>query len=392
VNLKEIAERRAAIQAEVETPDLPIERLEELKTEVEKLNDEERALLVEAEKREELIKATLAGKGEVITKIEETRKETQKPMEYRELIAKPEYRTAWLKSHLGFNLSEDENKAIAEVRSVAQTNASAVIPVETSNKIFALLKQKAPLLNEVTLYRVNGAVNVPVAATNNDAVLHTENGLISGAADTWNNVQLSAFEIVKLVRISKSLMGMAIDAFENHLVEAISDKLAQKIEAYLIYGTGDAQPKGINASRVWSDASNGVDWAGAAPTAAELMEQASYIAGGHFANAKWLLNHKTLFQFVYPLRDDSKYPILREGADGYYIFGKKVLLSDYVADGDIFFGDFKAVVANLSEDIMVERSDASGFAYAAVDFRGYCTFDSDIAIAEAFTKSEATLA
>lgn len=370
------------IQADILQPDADLEKLEaELNEVIEARNAEAKAI----EKREELQRKALA-MPTAVEKFEERKEIKMEQNEVRDLgIASVEYRDAWLKTQMGIATE-------VEKRSVAMTNAAGVIPVITNNKIFDLLKQKAMLLNEVSLTRVNGAVNVPVEGTNNDAALHTENALMDAAADTWTNIQLSAFEITKFVRVSKSLMTMAVDAFEGYLVNKIADKLAQKIETYILYGTGSGQPKGIDKAQTWSDGSNGVDWASTAPTAAELIELVSYLPGAHYANAKWVMNHKTFFSFVYALRDDAKYPLVREAADGYYILGKKLLFSDFVADGEIFVGDFQQVVANLSQDISVDRSDASGFAYNAIDFRGSCLFDCDIAIPTAFVKSEATLA
>lgn len=385
MNLKEIAERREAIRAEVENPDLSTEQIEALTAEVEKLNDEERALLVEAEKREALIKATLAGKGEVITEAKEARKEN-KPMEIREIAATPEYRTAWLKKFMGIPLSEEET------RSVALANAGAVVPVITAKKIYDVIKQKGNLLNRIDLYRVNGAVQIPVQGTNTAAALHTENAALDAAPDTWTTISLSAYEIVKLVRFSKSLMAMGLEAFEDKLVEKIAEQIVIKAEYYILYGTGSGMPKGVDKAQTWSDGSNGVDWASSAPTAAELIELASYLPGGHFSNAVWVMNHKTFFNRVYALRDDAKFPLAKEVGDGWVILGRPVVLCDSAADDDIFLGDFSGIVGNLSEDIMVERSDSSAFAYNAVDFRGSCIFDCDVAIPTAFVKSEATLA
>ena len=68
-----------------------------------------------------------------------------------------------------------------------------------------------------------------------------------------------------------------------------------------------------------------------------------------------------------------------------------MLLDDNVADGDIFFGDLKKVVGNLSQNIKVDRSTESGFQYNAVDYRGTAIFDCDIAVGEAFVKMAASL-
>jgi HK97 family phage major capsid protein len=332
-----------------------------------------------------LIEATLAGKGEVV---EERKEETHKmevALTNKEIAALPEYRTGWLKTQMGVPLTE------VEARSVAMTNASAVIPVETANKIYDVIKQKGNLLNRIDLYRVNGAVNVPVQGTNTAAELHTENAALNAASDTWTTIQLSAYEITKFVRFSKSLMAMAVDAFESKLAEKIAEQIVIKAEGYIIYGTGSAQPKGINAARTWTDDSTGIDWAAAAPTAAELIQMVGLFPGGHYSNADWVMNHKTFFNRVYALRDDAKFPLAKEVGDGWVILGRPVVLCDSAADDDIFLADLKAVVGNLSADILVERNDASGFAYNAIDFRGSCIFDCDIAVPTAFVKSEATL-
>ena len=385
MNLKEIETRKNEIH-ELLQGEVTLEQMEIFEKEVSELEEQRTSIVTALEKRNELIKATLSGEGEVIAEKQEERQMEVEKLSVREVAALPEYRMGWLKTQMGVELTDSEK------RSVAMANAGAVIPVATADKIFDIIKQKASLLNRIDLYRVNGSVNVPVQGTNTDAALHTENGAMDAAADTWTTISLSAYEIVKFVRFSKSLMNMAVDVFESKLAEKIAEKIIIKVEGYILYGTGNSQPKGIDKAQSWSDGSNGVDWAGAAVTAAELIEQASYLPGGHYSNADWIMNHKTFFQYVYALRDDSKYPLVKEVAGGFNMLGRPVLLTDSAADGEIFLADLKQVVGNLSEDIIVERSDSSGFAYNAVDFRGSCIFDCDIAVPTAFVKSEATLA
>lgn len=390
MNIKEIEVREAEIRELVNADEtnetkLTSEQIEALTAEMESMKTERAAISAKAEKRQALIKAALAGQGTVIEEMKEE-KQMEKELSIREVAALPEYRTAWLKTQMGLALNE------AEQRSVAMTNATSVIPVETASKIFDVIKQKGNLINRIDLYRVNGSVIVPVQGTNTAAELHTENAALNAAADTWTNITLSAYEITKLVRLSKSLMTMAMDAFESKLAEKIAEQIVIKAEGYILYGTGSGQPKGIDKAQTWSDTVNGVDWAGAAPTAAEIIEMASYLPGGHYSNADWIMNHKTFFNRVYALRDDSKYPLAKEVGAGWVILGRPVILSDSAADDDIFLADLKQVVGNLSQDILVEKNEASGFAYNAVDFRGSCIFDCDIAVPTAFIKSEATLA
>lgn len=298
-----------------------------------------------------------------------------------------EYRNLWLKKMQG-TLSDVEKRT----GEIALTNAAGVVPTLTQELIFTKIVELAPIINEITLLRANGNVRFAVEGVNNAAALHTENALITPAADTMLYVDLGAYEIVKLIRISAAVRSMSINAFEGWITDQLAEAIARKIEEYLIIGTGSSQPKGLDKANTWTNDSNGVDWASTAPTAAEIIELAGYLKGGYARNAKWVMNWTTFLTDVYALRDDAKYPLVKEVGDKYYILNRPVLFSDYCPVGEIYFGDLKKVVANLSADIVVSMSADSGFAYNAIDFRGACTFDSDIALGEAFVKGEATLA
>lgn len=307
-----------------------------------------------------------------------------KPEQRGERNATQEYRTAFLKRLMGKPLTD------AEARDMASTNV--VIPVQTQNEIITKIKEVCPLLDEVTLLNVAGSVTFAVEGTVGDAALHTENAPITSASDSLVSVTLAGYEIVKLVRISATVKTMSLDAFEGWLSEMLARKVGEEIEEYIINGTGSSQPKGIDSAATWTDETNAVAWAGTAPTAAEVMELISLLPSRHARSAKFLMNRKTFWTYIMPLRDDKKIPIVAdEGAGAYNIFGYPVLLSDFALDGDIFFGNMKMIVANLADAIKVDSSEASGFAYNAIDYRGTAIFDCDIADGAAFVKSAKTL-
>jgi HK97 family phage major capsid protein len=101
------------------------------------------------------------------------------------------------------------------------------------------------------------------------------------------------------------------------------------------------------------------------------------------------MSHSTFWNHIFSLRDDSKFPIVREDGDGWRLLGRPVLFSDYVTDNDIYFGDFKKMVANLGERVQIESE--RNLQYNAYDYLGSALFDSDIALAEAFVKGAAAL-
>jgi HK97 family phage major capsid protein len=297
-----------------------------------------------------------------------------------------EYRTAFFKNLMGRNLNE------AERRAIDSSDVPGAIPTQTANEIIRKLKQIVPLLSEVTLLHIAGNVTFAVENTKNEAALHTENASISASDDDLVSVTLGGYEIVKLIRISATVRTMSINSFESWLVDMLTEALAEKVEDYLVNGTGSSQPKGVAYARTWTDDVSGIAWAGASLANVDITEGIALLPGGYDRNAKFLMSKKTFWANVMPIRDDSKAPIVKEdGKGGYLIHGYPVMMSDKVANGVIFLGDYKKIVANLAENFNVKASEHSGFAYNAVDYRGTCIFDSDVAVGEAFVKIAASL-
>ena len=303
-----------------------------------------------------------------------------------EIRGTEEYRSAFLKGLLKQPLTDVEKRT----NEMATTDALGVVPTITQERIFNKLKEYAPLLSEITLLQVPGNVSFVVEKTNNAADIHAENNLIVPAADATVEVKLGGFEIVKILRISATIQAMGINSFESWLVDIISENISAKIGSYLIYGSGSSMPQGVDYAQAWSDGTTAVQWAAPNPTYAELMKLAGYLKAGYHRRAKWLMNSTTFWTQVLPASDNSKVKILTD--DFKRLLGYPILLDDNCTTGDIFFGDFKKLVGNLSQNIKVDRSSESGFVYNSIDFRGTAVFDSKVAVGEAFVKGAKVLA
>ena len=384
MNLEQVTARIAELDIEV--------RAMTVAAEVDKAAEEKRELVARQAELQDLEQrkqtALEIAKGTAAATTVETRKE--KKMEFEKMLpdeirATEEYRSAFLKSLLGRPLNEAEKRA----NEMGTADVAGVIPTLTQQTIFNKLKQYAPLLSEITLLQVPGNVTFAVESTNNAAALHTQNAAITPSADTMASVSLGGYEIVKVLRISATVKAMAIGAFEGWLTDILAENIAAKIGAYIIYGTGSSQPKGIDYAATWTDGTNAVDWASTAPTTAELVELVSYLKGGYHRGAKFLMNSKTFWGRIAAVQDNSKFKILTD--DYQRLLGYPILLDDNVADDDIFFGNFKKVVGNLSQNIKIDRSAESGFLYNAIDYRGTAIFDCDLAVDEFCVKSAPTL-
>lgn len=379
MRIKEIEARLAAIKKDIEArgESMTAEEINALEQETAQLTEERAGLIAAAEKRNGILDNIAKGAGIVSRSFQQNNGEDNTP---DDPFGTPEYRSAWLKNLRRLPLNDAEKRAFSN----ASGAGAEVIPTQTANEIISKVKKLAPMLNEVTLLHVKGAVKFAIEGTNNAAAIHTENASITAAADTLTTVSLSGYEIVKLVQISDTVMTMSISAFESWIVDMLAEAIARKVEDLLINGTGSSQPKGIENANTWG-ATNSVTVAKTgALSAANVQTLIGLLPSGYDRNGKFVMNKKTLFTDFMPLQDNSKNHIVTVQNNAYFVYGYPVLLSDYVADHEAFLGDFKKVCANLAENIGVKSAydiDTNSYKYS-----GIAIFDCAPAIGEAIVK------
>jgi HK97 family phage major capsid protein len=386
--LQEIEARLAAIKVELEKDGADIDALEK---EVKDLTEERKKLLEQAEKRKKIINDIASGEGTVIDDFIPKSKEERKfeNMSREEVLDSKEYRNAFLKRLLGKKLTEVEERAYSS----AHDSAGAVIPTQTASTLFDKMTKIAPMLNEITLLRVAGNLKFAVQNVRGEAAQHAENATVDPAGDNLTYVELAGYEYIKVIRISKTVQTMSINAFEGWLTDMLAEDIAVAIENKIINGSGDGQPKGIEYANDWDDGDNAVEYTDN-PSYDDIMDMIALLPQRYHAGAKFLCNSKFLYGKLAKIKDNSGQPILvKDMANGiqFRIMGFPVLLSDKVTDGVMYFGNYKKVVGNLAQDVFVESSTQSGFLSNSIDFRGTAIFDCDIALSDAFIKmSEAS--
>ena len=387
MTLQEIIARLAAIQQQIENRDAPPDAatIATLTTEADGLLEQKAALIAQNEQRAALNQRIAAGLEQSSTVYTFTAQNSpdarqQENTANTDPAAAPEYRTGWLKKIRGLEITEAEKRAISNVAG----SGAEVVPTQTANEIISRIKTIAPILGEVTLLHVRGAVRFAVEGARSLANVHEENATITPAAVPLVSVSLSGFEIVKLVQISGTVMNMSIPAFEAWIVTMLSESLAWTLENLLITGDGSDEPRGVETANTWS-ATNSVTVAAAASlTSANVQTLIGLLNAGYDRNAKFVMSKRTLFTDFMPLQDNSKNHIVTVQGNNYFVYGYPVLLSDYVAVHVAYLGDFKKIVANLSESVNVKTAyDIDTNSYK---FSGVAQFDSAPAIGDAFVK------
>ncbi len=378
--LNEIETRLAAIREECAAEGADIAKLT---TETNTLITERTGLIAANEQRTALLN-NIANNTTVTTPI--ATPPVTKPQEQRTFgIDSPEYRTGFFKQLRGMTLTD------AEQRALAAADVPGTIPTQTQNQVEKKLVQIAPLIDQITLMHVPGNITFAVESTRGDATLHTENANVDASDDKTISVSLGGYEFVKLISISAKTAAMSVDAFETWIVDNLTESISYKIEHYLVNGTGNHEPQGVEYANTWVDDTNGIAWAGASLAVVDLTQTIGLLKAAYDRNAKFLMKKSTFWTNVYPLRDDGKSPIVSFANGKYYIFGYEAMFSDCVATGKIYLGDFKKIFGNFAQDFQFAASAISGFKNNATDYRGTCLFDSKVAVGEAFVKCAASL-
>lgn len=302
----------------------------------------------------------------------------------------PEYRTAWIKSlrnnaYVGTvdPLTDAEQRAFTTVAG----SAGAAIPTQTANTILEKVTQYAPLLSKINLLRVPGMVTFAVEDTVNAAAYHTENDTISASTDKLKSITLSAYEITKLIPISKSVKLMSIPAFETWLVDSLARSIADKISETILLGTGSTQGTGIDKAATWDQSTNSVQIGSAASlTTADVLKLISILPGGYDARAEFIMSKQTLFNDFMPLQDKGKNDIVVMSGGRYYIYGYPVELDQRVKAHEAYLGDLYTVIGNMPEDVTV--TSAFDIDTNSYKFLGCAMFDCKPSMSDAFVKLE----
>ena len=365
--LAEIRARKAEIRSIIEKDDKA--DMDALEKELRELNEEAEGL-----ERRQNIERMLNSGAAVANPVSVNNPESRSSEEVDEKL----YRSAWLKTLQGKPLTDAEQRAY----STAANSGLPIIPETTANQIIKKMYEVAPILQRCRIFHVPGNMKFAVEGVNDDATLHTENEAITAAGDTLTSVNLTGYEIVKLVKASRACSEMALSAFESYVVEIIAEAVARKIENYIFTGTGSNQPGGVKTAGkgtngAYTDGTDKVTVGkDAALSEANVVSLYGMLGDGYERNAVWCMRKTTFFSSFFPLMNKSKNNLIEFANGKYYIMGNEVYFTGSVPASEAYLGDFSYIIGNYSQDITVVRSEHSGLATNSIDYLGACVFDS----------------
>lgn len=251
----------------------------------------------------------------------------------------------------------------AELRSDVNLTKSAngaIIPTSIVNKIISKVKEISPLYALATKYNIGGTITIPYYDESTTAITMayaTEFTELESHVGSFTSIQLSGYLAGALTKLSLSLINNSQFDVVGYIVEKMSAAIAEWVEKELIHGSSGKITglSGIGTDMTVTAVSS------TAITADELMDVQEKVIDAFQGGAIWIMN-RTTRAAIRKLKDsDGNYLLNRDVSAkwGYTLFGKDVYTSDNVdaiaADKVVaFYGDFSGLAVKLSEDASIQ--------------------------------------
>lgn len=344
MNFKELEEKRAALQEEMEA------LLNTAKSEERAMTEEETGKFDELEKEIKGIDATLSAEKRAeelkITKEEEPMPEVR--AEETKVTEEAEVRA--FENFVRNNLEEIRSGE----QQLTEGNNGAIVPTTIADKIIEAVRDMVPFLTLGDVYNTNGKLSVPVYsedATNYINADYVDEGtsLVDNIGE-FTSVDLTGFVIGALALVSNKLIANTEINITDFVVRKVAEAIAEKLEKEFVVGT---------ASKITGIASSTVRVTAAATTAVtydELVSLKHSVKKRFRKNGKWIMNDKT-YEAICKLKDGNQQPYFKD--DEYKILGCEVIISDSMPNmaasaKAIFFGDLSGYSIKMTKKVEVK--------------------------------------
>lgn len=293
----------------------------------------------------------------------------------------PEYRNAFLRRLQNKELNEVEKRVLTTI-----SGATAAVPTETMNMIIDKLRQTSALYQYINVSFIGGNVSFTVANAKNDAAWKTEGADGTPADDTVAAIELTGFELIKLVEISAAAQVMTIPAFESYIVAEIARKMAIAIENAILNGTGSGQPTGILIGVTFVTGTNKVVYT-TKISYDNVVDMTVLLPTMYHSMAKMIMTRAMALGEIRKVKDANGNPIFvpsTVAGQPATLLGYPVIIDDYMLADKILFGALEYYRLNFAKAIEIASDSSVGFKSGKITYRGLAVADGKPVLDEAF--------
>lgn len=344
MNFKELEEKRAQLQEEMES------LLSTAKAEERAMTEEESSKFDGLEKEIKNIDATLAAEKRAeelkITKEEEPMPEVR--AEETKVTEESEVRA--FEAFVRNNLEELR----AGEQQLTEGNNGAIVPTTIANKIIEEVRDMVPFLTLGDVYNTNGKLAVPVYSEDSTNYINADyvdegTSLVDNIGE-FTSVDLTGYVIGALALVSNKLISNTEINITDFVVRKVAEAIAEKLEKEFVVGTNNKITGVLGATvRVTAAAAGAI-------TYDELVSLKHSIKKRFRKNAKWIMNDAT-YEAICKLKDGNQQPYFKD--DEYKILGCEVLISDSMptmaaSAKAIVFGDLSGYSIKMTKKVEVK--------------------------------------
>ena len=240
-----------------------------------------------------------------------------------------------------------------EERALTKADNGAIIPTTIANRIIEKVKELAPIYSMATIYNVGGKLSIPVASTR-DAITASyqaaEFAEFVESTTGFTTIDLNGYVIGTITKVSKSLLNNAGFDITSYVVNKVAESIAEFLEKELI--VGKTKIKGLTTTtNTIANTSDGV------LTAEDFVDAQCAIPQSSVAGAVFIINKKTLSLAKKLTLDNGEFILNRDftNAYGMTILGNRVIVSDSVEDGVVYYGNIaKGLAVKVAQNVELQ--------------------------------------
>lgn len=320
--------------------DLTLEEVNALNEEVEALELRKKEISESVEKRNALLEKVKTAPEVKVIEERKADEKMEKVLDHKSM----EYRNAFIKTLMGKELSEVEERAYTHT----VANTGAVVPEELQNKIYSNMEEAHPILRDVQVLKTGTPIKIAkhTAIVAGDAAQKGEGVANDDEQNTFVEVTLAGKKFTKHIDISYELEAMAIPAFETYLVNEIGARLGAAMAANIV-------------AQVTSDLAVANKFDAEVPGTLDLKDVLKGLGKLKGAGRVYVyVNNETFYNDVATLDGDagrvSFIPNHQEAIAG-QLLGKGIKEEDAVPAGQVLILDPQQFIWNEVRGITLER-------------------------------------
>ena len=301
-----------------------------------------------------------------------------------------EYKTAWAKTLMGKQLTNDEKKIFTMVNeSYTHTteNTTIVIPKTVTKGIWEMAAEMFPYFADVTKTYVNGVLSMIQEDTSSDAAWYEESTATDDGKETFKEFKLSGCELSRAITVSWKLKEMSIEDFIPYIQRRMARKMGAAAGYGATHGKGSEnkskpEPVGTVTALMQQEGTPQVVKykKGASPTYQNILAARARINSGYSGGLKIYANSTTIWTKLANIVDANKRPIFLSDPTGngqIRILGMTVKEDDSMKDGEILFSNpSDGYHMNINKEMtMMTEDHVKG---RNTDYCGYAIMDGNI--------------